>query len=110
MPCDSVIEVSVNAMTLDQRLIGLALQSLGYENENGTYNTVAGTRVMYFPTTGLSVTARPGMHDKVIDEVKRAYALETVKAAAMRFGWKQPVAVANKPNTYKVQQKLGWGK
>ena len=109
MPCDSVIEVSVNDMAFDPRLISMALQSLGYEN--GTYNAKTGAKVTYSKDSGLSVTTyRVGMQSRVIDEVKRAYALETVKAAATRFGWKQPVAVANKPNTYKVQQKLGWGK
>ena len=126
MPCDSVITISLSDLKFEPELLAKALQASGYQEVTvqagvvrfGPQRKLADGRFdystlgVYTATNGLTITTnRYGLTSETAgNEVKRAYALESVKAAATRFGWQQPTQVKGKTNTFKVQQKLGWGK
>ena len=93
MPCDSRITSSVEwTGNTDVKLLAEAMKSLGY-----IVGAVGTALRFHNPETGVvgtydgrkSLMTMNTTRDQVVDmnELKRAYSAQVVKAAAKRFGW-----------------------
>jgi hypothetical protein len=91
MPCDQIIRNSVELSIADRELLKRALEADGltFTESNGvlfvTYQDAAGrTRNLQIAKDRVNLD---NGEEHMADRIKRAYAVETVKTAAKKFGW-----------------------
>jgi hypothetical protein len=113
MPCWTVQKSEVALKGLNPELLKAALQALGFRinsaeyTANPRFNGAQLTADRFRDNTSVvieadgTVTVRYSsardMNDAtLVNEVKRAYAVETVKMAAKKFGWKMEEKTATK--------------
>jgi hypothetical protein len=83
VPCDSITTIGVELGKADPGLMAQALRELGHEV------TASGTR-LYFGRASVmdTATGKTELEKGItVAEIKQAYAAQTVKATAKRYGW-----------------------
>jgi hypothetical protein len=87
MPCDAVRTIRMDFKVANRDILLAGLKAAGFHiNTSSSGVIVASKDGNYARIFGGKIEVPEG-DEKVINEVKRAYAMETVRAAAKRFGW-----------------------